>query len=268
MKTWKTYLIVAIIAFLAGAFFQHWFMKAVWPKRHSTYTWIYTFRNHRKPGEPVKTDLVLDRKGYSVGYSYEHKAALWVSYIFSKGSIEVDLDKRSSFYADPDIPEEYQVQPEDHIKTGYDRGHLAPSATIAYSRAANKETYALSNVLLQDSTLNRQAWSTLEKRARSWTERMGKLYVVTGPVFPSRPKKIHGMSLPSQLYKVIYAYDAEQAIGFLFPNKSVSNDDLWKYALSVEKLEDNTSLTFFSNFRQRDQKRIKDNVDIDWWKSE
>lgn len=268
MKTWKKYLIVAIIAFIAGAAFEYWFMTSVWPKRHSSYTWIYNFRNHRKPGEPGETDLVIDRKGYSLGYNYKHKAALWVSYIISEGSVGIDLGKRGNFYADSEIPEEHRVQPEDHLNTGYDKGHLAPSATIDFSKKANRETYALSNVVLQDEKLNRQAWSTLEKLERSWTKTKGKLYVVTGPVFTSRPKKVNGIAVPSKLYKVIYSYDADKAIGFIFPNKPVSNEDVWKYALSVTDVEEKSKLTFFSNFNETTQKQLKENVDIAWWQEE
>ncbi len=260
------FLFVAIVSFIAGVAFEYVFMTYIWPNRHQTYTWIYTLRNHRKPGEPCKTDKVLDRQGYSLGYSYEHKAALWVSYIISDDSVGIDIERHSSFYPDPDIPEEYRVQPEDHVNTGYDKGHLAPSAAIDFSKQANRETFALSNVMLQDATLNRRAWGKLEDLERDWTKTKGKLYVVTGPIYTSRPKKINGMSVPSRFYKVIYAYDAKKAIGFIFPNKPVSNEDLWKHAMSVQEVEKETGLTFFSKFKEKTQKKIKETVDITWWK--
>lgn len=265
MKTRTKYLIVVLIAFIAGAACDHWFMAYIWPNRHQSYSWIYTLRNHRKPGEPCETDLVLDQKGYSLGYSYERKAALWVSYVISEGSVGIDVGRRGNFYADPDISEKYRVQPEDHVNTGYDKGHLAPSATIDFSKKANRETYALSNVVLQDEKLNREAWSKLESFVRSWTKTEGKLYVITGPIFTSRPKRINGMALPSKFYKVIYSYSADKAIGFIFPNKAVSNEDVWKYALPVREVEEKTGLTFFSRFREKTQKRIKEKVDIAWW---
>ena len=266
MKTRTKYLLVALFAFIAGMAFEYWFFTSVWPHRHQTYTWIYTLRNHRKPGEPCETDLVLDRQGYSLGYSYTHKTALWVSYIISDGSANLDLGSRGNFYADQDIPEEYRVQPEEHVNTGYDKGHLAPSATIDFSPRANRETYALSNVVFQDPRLNRQAWSKVEDLEREWTTTKGKLYVVTGPLYSSRPKKVNDIPIPSSFYKVIYAYGADRAIAFLFPNKAVANQMVWKYAMSVAQLEQESGLTFFTNFRAKTREQIIRSVDIDWWK--
>ncbi len=268
MKTRTKYVIVALIFFIAGAASEHWFMATIWPNRHSAYSWIYGLRNHRKPGEPCETDLVLDRKGYSLGYSYKHKAALWVSYVISEGSVGIDVGRRGNFYADTQIPEKYRAQPENHIETDYDKGHLAPSATIDYHKKANRETYALSNVVLQDEKLNREAWSRLESFIRAWTKTKGKLYVVTGPIFSSRPKRINGIALPSKFYKVIYSYSADKAIGFIFPNKPVPNNEVWKYALPIREVEKKTGLTFFSAFKEKTQQRIKESVDIAWWQKD
>jgi endonuclease G len=266
-KTKYFLLIVAIISFIAGVAFEYAFLTYIWPNRHQSYTWIYTLRNHRKPGEPCKTDLVLDRQGYSLGYSYEHKAALWVSSIVSEGSVGIHFGRPGNFYADVDIPEQYRAKPEDFVNTGYDKGHLAPSADIDFSKRANYETFALSNVVLQDATLNRQAWGELEKLVRNWTKTKGKLYVVTGPIFTAKPKKVNGISVAAQFYKVIYAYNAQKAIGFLFPNKAVPNEDMWKYAMSVQELEKATGLTFFNKFKEKTQKQIKAKGDIAWWRS-
>ena len=154
------------------------------------------------------------------------------------------------------------------MNTGYDKGHLAPSAAIDFSKNANRETFALSNVALQDPTLNRRAWGKLEDLERDWTKTRGKLYVVTGPIFTKRPKKVNEMSVPSRFYKVIYAYKANKAIGFIFPNKPITAKDLWKYAMSVQEVEKETGLKFFSKFSENKQKKLKETVDIEWWKEE
>ncbi len=264
----KTLFSVALFAFIAGAACQYWFLTTVWPNRHRVYTWVYTLRNYRQPGEPCATDLVLDRQGYSLGYSYKNKSALWVSYILSPGSVKIDFARHGSFYADADIPEAYRVKPDEMVNTGYDKGHLAPSASIDFSAEANRETFALSNVALQEPRLNRQAWGHLESLERKWTETKGKLYIVTGPLYPKKPQKVNDVSVPDRFYKVIYAYDADQAIGFVLPNKPATNAELWEYAMSVQEVEAQTGLTFLSNFQQDAQKRLKENVDVTWWRGE
>ncbi|MDY0095326.1 MAG: DNA/RNA non-specific endonuclease [Candidatus Vecturithrix sp.] len=267
MKARSAYLVVALFAFIVGVAFEYWFITSVWPYRHQTYTWVYALRNHRKPGEPCKTDLVLDRQGFSLGYSYIHKSALWVSYIISEGSVNLNLGSRGNFSVDHDIPPKYRVQPEEHVNTGYDKGHLAPSATIDFSFKANRETYLLSNVVFQDPKLNRQAWSKVEDLERKWAKTKGKLYVVTGPLYPPQPEKINDIPVPSKFYKVIYAYKADKAIGFLFPNKAVETAQVWDYAMSVAELEKESGLSFFSNFRAKKQNQLKQTVDFDWWKA-
>ncbi|MBD3306108.1 DNA/RNA non-specific endonuclease [candidate division KSB3 bacterium] len=268
MKTRTKYLIVFLLGVIVGGAAEYGFLVHVWPHRYQSYSWVYALRNHRKPGEPCETDLVLDRQGYSLGYSYKHKSALWVSYVISSGSIGIDVDRGRSFYADPDIPERYRVEPEDHTRTGYDRGHLAPSAAIDFSLQANRETYALSNIIVQEGELNREAWHQLENYVREWTRTKGKLYVVTGPLYSSRPKKVNGLAIPSRFYKVIYSYDGDEAIGFIFPNKPVSHEEVWKYAMSVAEVERKTDLTFFSRFREKTQRELKESVDIGWWQKD
>jgi endonuclease G len=265
MKVHTKYLVVAIIAFMVGVVSEYWFLTSIWPNRHQAYTWIFTLRNHKKPGEPCETDRVLDRQGYSLGYSYKQKSALWVSYIISADSVEVNVGRHNNFYADPDIPQQYRVQPEDHLNTGYDKGHLAPSATIDFSKKANQETFALSNIVFQESRLNRQAWNTLETAVRKWTKTKGKLYVVTGPLYSSRPKKINGLPVPKEFYKVIYSYKGKQALGFILPNKPVPNADVWNYAMSVQEVEKKTGLTFFKNFKPHTQKKLKETLELEWW---
>ena len=258
-------LIAAILSFAAGIAFEYAFLTYLWPNRHQTYSWIYALRNHAKPGEPVKTDQVLKRQGYSLGYSYDRKAALWVSYILTAGSVGIDVGRYSSFFPDQDIPEQYRAKLDDFVNTGYDKGHQAPSASIDFSKTANRETFALSNITLQDPKLNRQAWGTLEDLEREWTATKGKLYVVTGPLYDDKSKIVNGMPVAAKYYKVIYAYDANKAIGFIFPNREVQNANLWRYSMSVANVEEKTGYTFFSNFSDAEQRTIKAAKDLDWW---
>ena len=252
-------------AAIAGAATQYVVSTYLWPNRHKTYTWVFALRDHKKFGEPCKTDKVLNRDGYSLGYSYKYKNALWVSYILSKGSIGVDMDRGDCFYADPDIPEKYRVQPEDYTNTGYDRGHLAPSAAIDFSRISNMQTFAMSNIVLQHPKLNRQAWGSLERTIRGWTHTKGTLAVITGPLFDENPERINDVPVPKSFYKIIYALKHGRCIGFILPNENIKAAQLWDYAMSVQNMEKETGYKFFSKLSHKKQK-IKAELDISWWK--
>jgi endonuclease G len=258
-------ILVGVGAAIAGAATQYVFSTYLWPNRHKTYTWVFTFRNHNKLGKPCKTDKVLNRDGYSLGYSYERKCALWASYIISKGSIGIDVDRSNDFDPDPDIPEEYQLHPDDFRNTGYDKGHLAPSAAIDFSRRSNDQTFLMSNVALQDPKLNRQAWGRLEGIIRGWTHTKGKLLVTTGPIYGEAPELVNEIPLPESFYKIVYSFEHKRAIGFIFPNEPTKGSQIWDHAMSVEEVENKTGYQFFDKLGKAGQK-IKAELEVSWWK--
>jgi endonuclease G len=260
-------ILINLASAVAGASIQYLISSQLWPKRHSIYTWVFTFRNHKKLGEPCPCDLVLDRDGYSLGHSYKHKTALWASYIVSKYSIGINLDRGERFYPDPDIPEQYRVTPEDFRNSGYDKGHLAPSAAIDFSRRSNDQTFAMSNIVLQHPKLNRQAWGSLEALIRGWTRTKGKLAVVTGPIYNNqRSKRINDIPIPKGFYTVIYSFKYQRSIGFILPNDEVKASQLWDYATVVRAVEKETGYQFLSKLGKKGRK-IKAEVDVSWWKA-
>lgn len=269
----KGYISVAILAFIAGFMSHDWLVNDLLPQlaqeERPTSPDVSEFskRNHRELGEPGKADQVLDRLGYSLGYNYKTKSALWVSYILTADSASVDVGRSGNFYADKDIPEEYRVKPTDLTNSGYDKGHLAPSGSIDFSVEANKQTFAMSNVVPQDPKMNREGWSAVEELERKWAGSKGKLYITTGPVYAKNPKDVNGIPVPSKLYKVIYSYDAQKAIGFLMPNRPVAENEIWDYAVPVNSIEEETGLDFLDKLPADAQQRAKSKLDKAWWQA-
>jgi len=95
-----------------------------------------------------------------------------------------------------------RVQPGDFRNTGYDKGHLAPNAAIDFSRHSNNETFLMSNIVLQNPKLNRQAWGSLEGVIRGWTQTKGKLAITTGPLYDDKPEYINDIPVPKSFYKI------------------------------------------------------------------
>jgi len=253
------------VSFAAGAACQYVVSSLLWPNRHKLYTWWFALRNHRKLGEPCESDIVLDRAGYSLGFSFKRKCAVWVSYIVSKGSVGVDVDRGIRFYADPEVPEKYRVKPEDFTNTGYDKGHLAPSAAIDFSVKSNSETFAMTNIALQNPKLNRQAWGRLEGIVRKWTRTKGKLSVVTGPMYGQRSRRVNDIPVPRNFYKVVYSFKHKAFIGFIIPNTEIKASELWNYAMSVRDVEKETGHKFFNKLDKKEQ-RAKQKLDLEWWR--
>ena len=228
---------------------------------------MFNLRRNERLGNVCDTDLILDKKGFSVGYSFDKRTALWVSYVLSKTSTSIDKDRGTRYFPDTEIPEKYRVVPDDYTKSGYDKGHLAPSSAIDYSRKSNDETFMMSNIALQHPQLNRSAWRSLEQKVQDWVRTKGKLFVVTGPVFKQRNRRINGIAVPSYFYKVLYQPKEEQAIAFLFPNAAVPSDEMWEHSMTVHELEEETGLLFFKKLSKR-KRRCKLYVDLEWWQRE
>ncbi len=259
-------ILVGVSSAIAGAAIYYAVSTHLWPKRHRIYSWIFALRNHKKLGEPCQCDLVLDRDGYSLGYSYKYKCALWVSYIISKHSIGIDVDRGECFYPDLDIPEKYRITPEEFRNTGYDKGHLAPSASIDFSRNSNDQTFAMSNIALQHPKLNRQAWGSLEAIIRGWTHTKGKLAIITGPIYGQRSKRVNDIPVPRGFYKIVYSFKHQKCIGFIFPNDDVKANQVWDYVRSVKEVEKETGYQFFSQLGKKKQ-NIKAELEVSWWKN-
>lgn len=256
--------IIAAVAFILGGLTYHIILFMALPNQHQLYAWIYARRDHRKFGEPCRTDMVLDRDGFSLGYSLEKRCALWVSYVITKGSVGVDIDRALSFYPDPDIPLKYRVKPGVFNNTGYDKGHLAPSATVDFSKRSNEQTFAMSNIALQHPKLNRQAWSALETIIRSWTHSKGKLFVVTGPIYGQRSKRIDEIPVPKSFYKVVYSFKHQKWIAFILPNSSVSSTKLWEHVTSVKEVETQAGCKFLKKL-PKGKSGSKAKMDVKWW---
>ena len=258
--------LVAAVAFIIGAGIQSLIVFFVLPNMHYVWIWFYSRRNHKKYGEPCKTDLVLDKRGYSLGYSLDRRCALWVSYILTKGSVGVDIGRSESFFAEPDVPAKYRVSPKDYTRTGFDKGHLAPSAAIDFSEESNLETFSMANVSLQNPKLNRQAWGSVESYVRSWTYTRGKLCVTTGPIYGEKSKLVNDIPVPKAFYKVVYSFKWNKWIGFIFPNEPVSTRNVWDYAMTVKEVEKQTKLKFMKKLDKK-ALSVKKDLNLAWWKN-
>ena len=90
-------------------------------------------------------------------------------------------------------------------KSGFDKGHLAPAADMAWSAESMHDCFYFSNIVPQRPECNRGIWKQLEENVRKIAKKTDTVKVFSGPVFEG-PKKYLGPSaieLPSSFYKII-----------------------------------------------------------------
>lgn len=79
-------------------------------------------------------DGTLDKeRAFALGYIEKHEQPAWVIYRMTRTEATTKAAKRSNkFRPDPEIPTGSATLA-DYRRSGYDRGHLAPAADMAFS---------------------------------------------------------------------------------------------------------------------------------------
>lgn len=219
-------------------------------------------------GIPGEADCIVDREGYALGYSEEHEQAIWVTYKLTREELAHKVTSRTEdFRVDPAIPTG-SAELGDYRYSGFDRGHLAPAADMAYSYKAMSESFFMSNMSPQNPDFNSGIWNRLEQWVRGRAKQEGELVVVTGPILPEQKAHTIGwnkVTVPDAYYKVVYDLTHPQKmVGFIVPNRG-SSQGIGYYAVTVDEVESATGLDFFSGVPQPEQERMESTFSKKKW---
>ena len=219
-------------------------------------------------GIPGKADTIIDRPGYALGYSEYHEQAAWVIYIMTREEATTkEAQRTNKFRGDPEIPTG-SATTGDYRRSGYDRGHLAPAADMAFSGQTMADSFFMSNMSPQKPAFNRGIWKDLEALVRSFAITERKIVVVTGPILPKKKTVTIGankVTVPTHYYKVIFDLTPPQKmIAFILPNEG-SDKTLREFAVSVDAVEKATGLDFFSKLPKEKQKQLERSFSIRAW---
>ena len=211
-------------------------------------TFAQTCGKHLDVGLPSEQpDQVLCRDGYAVGYNFQTKNADWVAYHITAESVNASYKRSNSFKEDSDLPDYARSTLADYSGSGYDRGHLAPSATMDFSQDSMKQSFLMSNMSPQLPGFNRVGWRILEDHVRDLANEYNELYVVTGPIYQGNESTIgNNVIIPSAFYKVILDPAFNEAIAFIVPHRDVSSSELASFVTTIDAVEQQTGLDFFS----------------------
>jgi endonuclease G len=191
-------------------------------------------------------DTIINHRGYTLSYNSKYKQANWVAYLLTKDEIVKRFQRGEYFAPDPLIPDtDFKV---DYLKSGYDRGHLAPAADMGYSMETMVQSFYYSNMSPQVPRFNRGVWKKLEMQVRNWAVENDSLYVVTGPIFDSVMPTIgpHRVAVPKAYYKVLLQKRNGnwEGIGFILTNSN-NKVDFKDYSTSIDKVEEISGMDFF-----------------------
>jgi endonuclease G len=217
---------------------------------------------YAKLGVPSQQGELLCRKGYLLSHSSDYKTPYWViEHLTHEKAIANTVQRYNKFRADPDLVKGERAELSDYKGSGYDRGHMAPSADMKWDEQAMIECFYLSNMVPQiGKGMNQGIWKDLEEKVRTWAVVREELFVFTGPVYEGGAKETIGknrVAVPSALYKIVYDPNKGEAIAFLMPNRPLKTSEMPKYIVSVRDIEEITGLDFLSVLDKETQDTIE-----------
>lgn len=227
----------------------------------------------KKIGYPEGKEVeVVEHRALVLGYAEQHEQAAWVSHIILPDVESGNVSRTNDFRVDPLVSTGTSVKA-DYWYSGYDRGHLAPSADFRWSATALSESYFYSNMAPQLPELNREKWAELENLIRDYVvKNHEQVYVVTGGVLKDglptmkNEGRENEVSIPEVFYKVILdnAGEDKRGIAFLMPN-GVCPEPILMYAVTIDSVESLTGLNFFPNL---DNENVEASLELDPWRTE
>lgn len=152
------------------------------------------------------------------------------------------------------------AQPSDYNYSGYDRGHMFPSAS-SNSYTANYESFDMVNMCPQLPGLNRGIWKSTEDFERN--NCYPYAYVICGVILKGNEKRYNNITIPEYFYKVIYNPTEKAMIAFILQQTSIG--DLKQFAVTVDRLETQTKIDFFYQLPYYQQLLMESKIDFNKW---
>ena len=150
---------------------------------------------------------MLCNEAFAVLASGVTRGPLWsAEYLTAQGVADAEVAARTGrFHEEERLPPEDRALLSDYVRSGYDRGHMAPSGDMP-NPDAQQQSFSLANMVPQIATLNRNAWAGIESAVRRLAHQRGALFVVTGPAFQGEQlQALQGRVLiPTATWKAVY----------------------------------------------------------------
>jgi endonuclease G len=159
------------------------------------------------PAKQAAKSKEICYSSYAAFHSGISRTPLWSAEFLSKDRVKAarEIERTSEFFAEPNVSAGERAELDDYRRSGYDRGHLAPSGDMP-SQKAQQESFSLVNIVPQNGALNRGLWADLEQDVRSTIYRYGVGYIVTGPMF--RGEKVNTLRgrvmVPTHIWKAVH----------------------------------------------------------------
>ena len=217
-------------------------------------------------------NYLMEKPQYAMSYSRDNGGPNWVSWHLDNSWLG-STPRQDDFRADTTLPTGwYRVQATDYSGSGFDRGHMCPSADRTITVTANSSTFLMTNMIPQLPANNQGVWANLENYSRTLVSQGNELYIISGGQGLQHFIANGHVAVPAQTWKVIIVLPvgtndvsrvttATRTIAVVVPNSGSINSDWRTYRVSVDQIEAITGYDFFSNVSSGIQAVIEGTVD-------
>ena len=167
-----------------------------------------------------------------------------------------------------------------YTSSGFDRGHICPSADRTGSVADNSATFLMTNMMPQAPNNNQQTWASLENYCRTLVSQGNELYVIAGS-YGTGGTGVNGyattiaggnITVPSNCWKVIVVLPegssdagrvttSTRVIAINMPNTNAISTAWGGYRTTVDAIESATGYDILSAVSTTVQATIESKVD-------
>ena len=230
---------------------------------------LLAFGNPSGASTTDPNNYLLRKSSFILSYNNGRGTANWVSWRTTPADLGASI-QRPDFAPDESLPGWFtKIFPTDYSGSGYDRGHMVPSADRFGDPAANTETFLMTNIVPQTKDLNQFVWERLERYERSIVRRGSDVYVIAGVA--GEQGRIRGkVTIPARCWKIIVVLPPGsneintdiRVIAVDIPNTGGIGADNWrKYLTTVRLIEQRTGYDFLSAVPPEVQEQLETRID-------
>ena len=219
-------------------------------------------------------NYLLVNNYFALSYNRDKANPNWVAWRISRAELgDLPRPNPDPFRPDDRIPKDWKrVTPSDYSGSGFDKGHLCPSADRSASVDGMKATFLMSNMTPQTGDLNRGPWQKLEAYLRTLVTRGSDVYIISG-VYGEKGKLKKKVIIPANDWKVALVVPSgapvpsavnenTRVIAVDMPNvNGILRADWQMYRTTVRAIEQRTGYNLLSNLPQNVQEVLENKAD-------
>ena len=223
----------------------------------------------------VPTNYLMEKPQYVLSYHRDKGEANWVAWHLNASWLG-STPRQDDFRADNTLPSGwYQVGSTSYSGSGFDRGHMCPSADRTATVADNSATFLMTNMVPQAPNNNQGPWASMENYLRTLVTAGNELYIYSGGYGSMGTIDAGRVNIPARTWKVVVVLpegtnDLSRvttstrviAVDMTNDNNQISRTADWKtFRVSIDAVEAATGYDFLSKVSASIQSTIEATVD-------